>query len=45
MSYITWEYYCSLSDTVTEEAEGTETTYGELVRQAKSFIHNVLKNI
>ena len=37
--------WSEMSDTVTEEAEGTETTYGELVRQAKSFIHNVLKNI
>lgn len=34
------EVYGSASD-----AYDTETTYGELVRQAKSFIHNVLKNI
>lgn len=34
------------NDTAEEaDAEVEETTYGELVRQAKSFLHNVLKNI
>ena len=28
-----------------ETTENDETTYGELVREAKSFIHKVLKNI
>ena len=27
------------------EVEDNNTTYGELVREAKSFIHKVLKNI
>jgi predicted acyltransferase (DUF342 family) len=39
-SEMTAEVYGSIS-----VANDTETTYGELVRQAKSFIHNVLKNI
>ena len=33
------------SDTVVTDSGREEVSYGELVRQAKSFIHNVLKKL
>lgn len=39
------DMWSDMSEAGDGSRNGTDTTYGELVRQAKSFIHNVLRNI